>query len=1006
MREQLADWFRTSWIAKWLVIAFFCSLLALLILNEVFQSTIQSLYLSYFTSKLKYEIVDGTSSNVAFGANGPFDQRLGYSKLDALVKSAVNNDYQVKKQASLTDDHIQIIKKGIFPIYIEKSQTGLRLYDKDEKIFYQSLYPTKVYASFSEIPSLVVKTLLFIENRELLDNRYPGRNPAVEWDRFGKAIVDLGLKLVKPSHKVAGGSTLATQIEKFRHSPEGRTTGAKEKLRQMVSASLRAYLQGSDTTKARERITLEYINSIPLSAIPLYGEVNGLGDGLLAWYGRGFDEVNALVKKCATGDITADCALAYKQTLSLFVAQRRPSYYLGKKPDYLDRLTNTYLRLLEKEKIISRKIANLASDQVLKINKLKATENWQQFVARKADNRVRTRLLQIFNIPSLYEMDRFDIEASTALNTDLQYSVTKTLLKLQEDAFVKEQGLRSEYLLNTTAPLKDIVYSFTLYEKGKDANLLRVTTDNYNQPLNINQGVKLDLGSTAKLRTLVTYLEIIAELYHKFKSQNNLSAREYKISNADKISNWVREYLVENPNISLRDTLLASLERQYSASPAERFFTGGGIHTFANFKREDNGKVLSIKEAMRHSVNLPFIRLMRDISQYYIYSNVDDIDQIFNDPNNQKRIEYLEKFADQEGRLFQRRFYKKHKGKHANEIISSLLASVTRTPKRYSAVLRALNPTMSEQEFALQLGQALPEMKLTNNDAKKYYQQVAGGLSNLADRGYIAHIHPLELWTADYLMKRPHADLKEVFEKSRMVRIEVYKWLIQSKHKEAQNSRIKSVLETEAFVRIHKAWKKLGYAFDYLVPSYASAIGSSADRPAALADLMGIIVNDGIKKPTVLIGDIKFAKDTPYETHFKLNNQNSKQVLEPEIAKVLKEVLADIVENGTARRIKGSFDTEDGTVVTVGGKTGTGDHRYEVYSSGGGLVSSKVVNRTATFVFYIGDKYFGTVVAYVAGEKAGRYKFTSALPVQILKIISNELKKEGLNTYKTSKTSE
>ena len=44
-------------------------------------------------------------------------------------------------------------------------------------------------------------------------------------------------------------------------------------------------------------------------------------------------------------------------------------------------------------------------------------------------------------------------------------------------------------------------------------NYLRVQTDNLAQPFDINEGAKLDLGSTAKLRTLITYLEIVAELH-------------------------------------------------------------------------------------------------------------------------------------------------------------------------------------------------------------------------------------------------------------------------------------------------------------------------------------------------------------------------------------------------------------------------------------------------------------------------------------------------------------
>jgi len=87
-----------------------------------------------------------------------------------------------------------------------------------------------------------------------------------------------------------------------------------------------------------------------------------------------------------------------------------------------------------------------------------------------------------------------------------------------------------------------------------------------------------------------------------------------------------------------------------------------------------------------------------------------------------------------------------------------------------------------------------------------------------------------------------------------------------------------------------------------------------------------------------------------------------------------------VVENGTAKRLKGVFVTPDGQHVPVGGKTGTGDHRFDVYGRGGALLSSRVVNRTATFVFFIGDRYFGTMMAYVHEPYAAKYKFTSAMP--------------------------
>jgi hypothetical protein len=42
------------------------------------------------------------------------------------------------------------------------------------------------------------------------------------------------------------------------------------------------------------------------------------------------------------------------------------------------------------------------------------------------------------------------------------------------------------------------------------------------------------------------------------------------------------------------------------------------------------------------------------------------------------------------------------------------------------------------------------------------------------------------------------------------------------------------------------------------------------------------------------------------------------------------------------------------------------------------------LNRTATFVFHLGPRYFGSLTAYVVGPDAARYRFTSGLPVQIL----------------------
>ena len=78
-------------------------------------------------------------------------------------------------------------------------------------------------------------------------------------------------------------------------------------------------------------------------------------------------------------------------------------------------------------------------------------------------------------------------------------------------------------------------------------------------------------------------------------------------------------------------------------------------------------------------------------------------------------------------------------------------------------------------------------------------------------------------------------------------------------------------------------------------------------------------------------------------------------------------------------------------MVEIGGKTGTGDHRFDTFGRGGQLLSSRVVNRSATLVFLIGDRYFGTMMAYVHEPYAAKYKFTSAMPAQLVKALAPAL---------------
>jgi hypothetical protein len=110
-----------------------------------------------------------------------------------------------------------------------------------------------------------------------------------------------------------------------------------------------------------------------------------------------------------------------------------------------------------------------------------------------------------------------------------------------------------------------------------------------------------------------------------------------------------------------------------------------------------------------------------------------------------------------------------------------------------------------------------------------------------------------------------------------------------------------------------------------------------------------------------------------------------------QVARSLRDLLAGVVDHGTARRLAGAFVARDGSKIQAGGKTGSGDNEFKSFGRGGGIIASRQVSRTATFVFYVGDRYYGVLTAFVDGEHAAQYRFTSSLPVSILKLLAPAL---------------
>lgn len=945
-------------------------------------SYLQSRLLPPYAQRMTFEVSSGSNETVRYPIQGPFDERLGYVRLPTLLKKLHDKSFETEYQARFSPELQRYVNAGFYPPYREKTVAGLSILDGDRYNMYRFQYPRREFASFEEIPSLMVDALLFIENRHLLDSAAAKVNPAIDWGRFIKAAVFKLGDLIDLNLPSMGGSTLATQIEKYRHSDDGITSSIEEKLRQIASASVRVYQQGADTSSARRQLVLDYLNTVPLSAAPGFGEVNGIGDGLFVWFGADFENVKRLLAM-PTDDETLipERALALRQIISLMIAHRRPSYYLSSHREELAKTSDSYIRLLARNNAISQELMRTALKQTSTFRNFHTHPAVIPAVTNKGVNVVRNRLVSMLGV-SLYDLDRMDLSVQTTLQKDIQEKVTAYLRSLRDEQKAIELGLVGEYLLKP-GQSNDVRYSFTLFERTSEGNQVRVQTDNTEVPFDINEGSKLELGSTAKLRVLSTYLSIIAELYERVRAKDADIVAKDGTAN-DPLTRWTVEQLTLNPQLTLPELLQAALDRSYSANPAEVFFTGGGVHTFNNFKREDNGRVPTVRESLQESINLPFVRILRDIVSYITRQQWSDVSKVLKDDHDPRRQEVLSRFIDREGSLLLSRFWIKYQHKTAQERLDILLSGLKLTPVRLAVIYRYLYPEVDEAAFAVFVKEHIKDQALSDKTLQTLYRRYGPEQFNLQDQGYLARIHPLELWLLGFMQKENKVSLSRVLEESKDERQAVYVWLLRTKAKNARDSRIRTTLEVEAFTELHRRWQQLGYPFDHLVPSLATALGSSGDRPAALAELMGIILNGGERLPIRRVKSLVFAESTPYEVKVAYPPAEANVVMHPDVAHALKMALADVVNKGTARRLQDAYHHVDGTPLLMGGKTGTGDNRL-VIGSGGQKSKARALSRTATLVFYLGERHFGTLTAFVPGSEAKNFRFTSALPAQALK---------------------
>ena len=148
---------------------------------------------------------------------------------------------------------------------------------------------------------------------------------------------------------------------------------------------------------------------------------------MAAWYGRDFDEYNRILNAPVSAEMLDAQALAFKQALSLMIAQRAPSRFLRPGSPELERLTDSYLRLLGANGIIAPALRDTALAVPLALNPAPHRREAVSFVARKGVTALRSNLLATLGVPSLYDLDRLDLSVTATLDDAVQQAVSERL---------------------------------------------------------------------------------------------------------------------------------------------------------------------------------------------------------------------------------------------------------------------------------------------------------------------------------------------------------------------------------------------------------------------------------------------------------------------------------------------------------------------------------------------------------------------------------------------------
>lgn len=98
---------------------------------ELRSSWLQSRILAAISHRMTFSVLPGPSESIRYTRSGPYDERLGYSRIPEFVERTESRGYAIEAQARPSKMYVALSDLGVFPIYREKDDAGLQILDRD-----------------------------------------------------------------------------------------------------------------------------------------------------------------------------------------------------------------------------------------------------------------------------------------------------------------------------------------------------------------------------------------------------------------------------------------------------------------------------------------------------------------------------------------------------------------------------------------------------------------------------------------------------------------------------------------------------------------------------------------------------------------------------------------------------------------------------------------------------------------------------------------------------------